>query len=164
MKLYIKQKVFSWGDKFRVYDESGRDIYCVEGEVFSLGKKLHILDNNRRELLFIHQKLLSFLPRYLIAQNGVDVAEVRKEFSLFHPVFTVEGPGWNVEGDFFHHEYAIDNGRGTVATISKQWFTWGDTYEIDIMPGQDELLVLCVVLAIDAVLAAQNAHAASTAN
>ncbi len=27
MKLYIKQKVFSWGDKFTVKDEAGRDRY-----------------------------------------------------------------------------------------------------------------------------------------
>ena len=40
MKLYIKEKVFSWGDKFAVKDASGRDKYVVEGEVFSWGKKL----------------------------------------------------------------------------------------------------------------------------
>ena len=42
MKLYIKEKVFSWGDKFTVKDASGRDKYVVEGEVFTWGKKLHI--------------------------------------------------------------------------------------------------------------------------
>ena len=30
MKLYIKQKVFSWGDKFTVKDETGRDKYFVQ--------------------------------------------------------------------------------------------------------------------------------------
>ena len=35
MKLYIKQKVFSWGDKFTVKDEAGRDRYYVEGEIFT---------------------------------------------------------------------------------------------------------------------------------
>ena len=27
MKLYIKEKVFSWGDKFHVKDENGPDRY-----------------------------------------------------------------------------------------------------------------------------------------
>ena len=44
MKLYIKQKVFSWGDKFTVKDEAGRDRYYVEGEVFTFGRKLHVYD------------------------------------------------------------------------------------------------------------------------
>ena len=44
MKLYIKQKVFSWGDKFTVKDVNGEDRYFVEGEIFSWGKKLHVYD------------------------------------------------------------------------------------------------------------------------
>ena len=44
MKLYIKQKVFSWGDKFTVKDSNGEDRYYVEGEIFSWGKKLHVYD------------------------------------------------------------------------------------------------------------------------
>lgn len=42
MKLYIKQKVFSCGDKFTVKDEAGHDRYYVEGEIFTCGKKLHL--------------------------------------------------------------------------------------------------------------------------
>ena len=42
MKLYIKQKVFSWVDRFTVFDETGADKYYVEGEFFSWGKKLHV--------------------------------------------------------------------------------------------------------------------------
>ena len=37
MKLYIKQKVFSWADRFTVKDSSGNDRYFVEGELFSWG-------------------------------------------------------------------------------------------------------------------------------
>jgi uncharacterized protein YxjI len=44
MKLYIKQKVFSWADRFTVKDENGADRYFVEGEMFSWGKKLHVYD------------------------------------------------------------------------------------------------------------------------
>ena len=42
MKLYIRQKVFSWGDRFTVKDAAGEDRYAVQGEAFSLGKKLHV--------------------------------------------------------------------------------------------------------------------------
>ncbi|MCQ2452477.1 MAG: LURP-one-related family protein [Oscillospiraceae bacterium] len=164
MKLYMKQKVFSWGDKFTVWDECSRERYFVEGEVFTLGKKLHILSADREELLFIHQKLLSFLPRYYIAQNGVDVAEVVKEFTFFRNRFTVAGPDWDVQGDFFAHEYEITKNGRLVAQVSKEWFTWGDAYAIEVAPAEDDLLVLSVVLVIDAVLDAQRAAASSSAN
>lgn len=83
MNLYLKQKVFSWGDSFTVYDENGNDKYYVEGEIFTFGKKLHIYDLSGNELCFIHQKLMSFLPKYFISKNGVDVAQVIKNFTFF---------------------------------------------------------------------------------
>ena len=49
MKLYIKQKVFSFASKFRVTDAYEAERFHVEGELFTLGKKLHIYDNNDRE-------------------------------------------------------------------------------------------------------------------
>ena len=49
MKLYIKQKVFSWGDKFTVIDAFGYDKYIVEGEVFLLfHQRRHYSDGQLR--------------------------------------------------------------------------------------------------------------------
>ena len=78
MKLYIKQKVFSWGDKFTVKDVNGEDRYFVEGEIFSWGKKLHVYDMCGNEVAFIQQKLFSFLPRYFVYVG--DVADVNLWF------------------------------------------------------------------------------------
>ena len=69
MKLYIKQKVFSWGDKFTVKDEAGRDCYYVEGEIFTFGRKLHVYDMRGREVAFIKQEVWSWMPRYYILWN-----------------------------------------------------------------------------------------------
>jgi uncharacterized protein YxjI len=35
MKLMIKQRVFSWGDTYDIYDEFGNAKYLVKAEVFS---------------------------------------------------------------------------------------------------------------------------------
>jgi len=156
MKLYIKQHVFTWGDKFSIYDEAGNEKYRVEGEVFTLGKKLHLYDLMGQELAFIEQEVLTFLPKYHISRNGMQIAEVVKEFTFFKHEYTVNGLGWNVHGDFWDHEYEIaDNGR-TVASVSKEWMTWGDSYEIRFGAEVDEIAALAVVLVIDACIAAQN--------
>ena len=83
MKLYIKQKVFSWNDKFTVKTSYGEDKYAVEGELFSLGKKLHVYDMSGREVAFIQQKIFSFLPRYFVFVGDTQVAEIVKKFSFF---------------------------------------------------------------------------------
>ncbi|MCQ2462188.1 MAG: LURP-one-related family protein [Clostridia bacterium] len=157
MKYYIKQKVFSWGDKFNIFTGDGRTVYTVKGEVFSWGKKLHVYDENGDEAAFIHQKTMSLHPKYIISIDGEDVAAVRKEFTFLKPKYTIDGLGWNVSGKAWCHDYKIDNGYSTVAVISKQWFTWGDTYEIEILSEENEIEALCVVLIIDAVLDSQQA-------
>ncbi len=162
MKLYIKQKIFSWKDKFYVRDENGNDRYYVEGEFFSLGKKLHIYNMNGDEVAFIQQKLLSFLPRYFVFMGGTQRAEIVKEFTLFRNKYRIDGLGWDVNGDFMDHDYEITSGGRPIVTINKEWFTWGDSYVLDIKDNADEVIALSVVLAIDCVIAAQ--RAANNAN
>lgn len=155
MDLYMKQKVFSWGDKFSIYDESGNEVFYVEGEVFSFGKKLHLYDSAGNELAFIHQKVLSWLPKYYINIGGETVTEVVKEFTFFKQEYTVSELGWKVHGDFFDHTYDISEGDELVASVEKEWFTWGDAYRISIAPSKDVVKALAVVLIIDACIEAQ---------
>ena len=155
MKLYIKQKVFSWKDKFKVFDDQGQEKYFIEGEFISLGKKLHIYDLQGNEVAFISQKVFSFLPRYFVYIDGTEVAEIVKQFSFFRPKYSIDGLGWEISGDFFAHDYVITKKGRRIVTINKQWMTWGDCYELDIENESDEKVALGVVLAIDCVMAAQ---------
>lgn len=156
MKLYIKQKVFSWRDRFTVYDEDGRDKYYVEGEVFSWGKKLHVYNTLGREVAFIHQEVWSFLPKYYVTVNGEQAAEIVKEFSFLFPRYRIDGLGWQIEGRFMEHDYEITKSGHPIVTISKEWMTWGDSYELSVADPRDEIMALSVVLTIDCVMAARN--------
>ena len=155
MNLYIQQRIFTWGDKFSIYDEAGNEKYYVEGEILTFGKKLHLYDLRGNELAYIEQQLLTFLPKYLIYRGDEEFAEVVKEFTFFHPEYTVNGPGWTVHGDFFDHDYDITDGDTVIASVSKEWFTLGDAYEISFGAGVDEIAALAVVLVIDACIDAQ---------
>lgn len=156
MKLYIKQKVFSFRDRFTVKDEYGEDKYYVEGEILSLGKKLRIYDMDGNELAFVRERLLAFMPKFTIEINGREIAEIIKRFTFLRPKYYVDGLGWDVEGDFFSHNYDITDGNKTIVSIHKQFMAWGDTFEIDVQKDNDEIIALAVVLAIDAVMDAAN--------
>ena len=155
MNLYMKQEIFTWGDKFWIYDQQGNGKYYVEGEVFSFGKKLHMYDANNQEVAYIQQKLLSFLPKYEIYDGENLVAEVVKDFTFFHQRYEVNGPGWVVEGDFFDHEYQIMDGNGVIAAVSKEGFTFGDAYQIQVADHVKESFLVAIVLVIDACIDAQ---------
>jgi uncharacterized protein YxjI len=160
MKLYMKQKVFSWRDRFFIKDESGSDRYAVEGELLSWGKKLHIFNANGAKVAFIRQKVWSWLPRFFVEIDGRMVCEIVKELTFFRQKYRVVGLPWVLDGDFWAHEYSLtENGR-EIMRLSKKWFSWGDSYELDIDNPRHELLCLCVALAVDGALAIQNAGAA----
>ena len=156
MKLYIREKVFSWGDKFTVKDAYGNDKYFVEGEIFSWGKKLHVYDVHHREVAFIRQELFTFLPRFTVSVNGQDIAQVKKEFSFLFPRYTIEGLGWVIDGSFWEHDYQITRNGYPIVTIQKEWMTWGDSYTLEIANPADEIVALAVVLTIDCVKEQQN--------
>ena len=77
MKLYIKEHIFTWGDKFTVKDAYGNDKYFVEGEIFTLGRKLHVYDRHGCEVAFIKQEHFTFLPTFTVYCGGRYIAEIR---------------------------------------------------------------------------------------
>jgi Uncharacterized conserved protein len=155
MKLYIKQKVFSWNEKFTIKDENGNDKYYAESEFLTLGHKLHVYDTAGNEVAYIAEKVFTFLPKYYVYINGSEVAEIVKEFTLWRPSYTINGLGWNVDGSPWEHSYSIYDNGNPIVTIEKEWFTWGDSYMLDIPNQQYEVTALAVALVIDCVLCNQ---------
>ena len=149
MKLYIKEEIFTLGDTFSIYDELGNEKYYAQSEVISFGRKLHLYDTSENELAFIRQRLMTFLPKYMVEINGEEVAEVIKEFTLFRQAYSVPALDWHIEGDFFSHEFTVCKGEEQIATVSREWFTLGDAYAIEISPSAHEIMALAVVLIID---------------
>jgi uncharacterized protein YxjI len=149
----MKQRLFSFGDDFYVKDASDRDVYFVDGKAFSFGDQLSFQDLAGNELAFIKQRLLAWGKTYEIIREGQVAAIVQKElFSFFHHRFTVDVPGpddLEAEGDFMDHEYEFRRGDRTVATVSKKWFSWTDTYGVDIAPGEDPVLILASAVVVD---------------
>ena len=127
----------------------------VDGKVFSWGDKLSFRDPSGHELAFIRQKLLSWGPTYDIEKDGRVVAEVRKHlFTLFRCRFTVDVPGpddLEASGDLLDREYTFRRHGRVVAEVSKRWFSWTDTYGVDIADGEDDVVILASAVIIDLV-------------
>ncbi len=153
MRYVMKQRLFSWGDDFFIKDEDGSDVFFVDGKAFSFGDQLSFQDLRGNELAFIKQKVLSWGPTYEIYKSDQLYALVKKElFTFFKCKFTVDVPGpddLEAEGDFLDHEYAFSRDGNTVAAVSKEWFSWSDTYGVDIATQEDDVLILASTVVID---------------
>ena len=154
MRYQIKEKLLSFGDDFRIKDDDGRDVYFVDGRAFTLlREKLSFQDMAGNELAFIRERILSLRKSYEIHREGRLAAVVKKDlFNLFRCHFTVDVPGpddLEATGSFLDREYTSKRGGKTVASVSRKWFTFADTYGVDIAPGEDDVLILASTVVID---------------
>jgi uncharacterized protein YxjI len=147
LKLFIKQSVLSWSDKFTVKDESGEDRWIVQGDALSFAHLLRVYDLSGKERATIKEKW-SFFRKHVV-QAGFESFEIIKEFSMFSQRYDIIGIGWSVAGDFLAHDYTIEGEDQVIAHMTKEWLTWGDSYRLDIISQRDELPALCIALAID---------------
>ena len=160
MQLHIKQRIFSWGDSYDVYDESGEARYEVRSALFSLGHQIHVYDKRadetREEVGSIRQKLFTLLPTFEIEIGGQPVGIIRKKFTFFRENYQVDYRGWEVEGDFLGWDYKVMQGSTEIMSITKEIWNWSDTYTLRYANPANELPGLLLVLAIDAANCSHN--------
>ena len=151
MYLYIKQRVFSIGDKYDVYDGNGNVVYDVKSEVFTIGAKIHLCDTSGRELFYIKQNFTLFRKQYEIYSGDGLFATVQQEFSFFKPRLTISSiyGEFAIEGSFLSLDFEIKNQGVLVGSVHKKWLSWGDSYEIYIPDGSDIAFFTSLVIAID---------------
>lgn len=149
----IRERFFRLGEDSDITDDQGRPVLHVDGKVLSLRDRLVLRDPEGHEVAQVHRKLVALRPTYEISVGGHEVAEVRKHFfTPFGDRFTIDIPGpgdLEMKGNLFDHEFTIRRGGQTVATVSKRWFTIRDTYAVEVADGEDDLVVLASVLALD---------------
>ena len=149
----IRERFFRLGEDSEITDEQGRAAFQVDGKVLTLRNRLIIRDPQGREVAQVQRKLAALRPTYRVTVGGEEAAEVRKRlFTPFGDRFTIDVPGpddLEMKGDLLDHEYTIELGGREVAAVSKRWLTIRDTYAVDVAAGQDDLLILASVLALD---------------
>ena len=160
MKLYIKQKVFSLGDKYYVFNEMQQPVFAVQGRIFSMGAKIHVFDMTGQELYFIQQKLFRFLPEYHIFAGDILCAIVKKEFSFFKPRLAIQSQygDYTMEGNLFGMDFTIFNDGIPVGEIHKKWFSFGDSYELVVHDPNNAAFFSTLVIAIDNCLHNESRH------
>ncbi|MBZ5522012.1 MAG: LURP-one-related family protein [Acidobacteriia bacterium] len=153
MRYMMKQELFSWGKDFYIQDDTGQNRFFVDGKVFSLGNQFSVQDLSGQELCSIQQEVFSWGPTYQIFHRGQLWATVKKElFTFFNCRFDIDEPGaaaMEAEGDFTDHNYIFTRGGKPVAEVSMKFFALSDTYGVDIVDGEEDVLILASTVVID---------------
>jgi uncharacterized protein YxjI len=161
MKMYmIRERLFKLGEDSEITDDAGQPVLHVDGKVLSLHNRLILRYPGGREAGQVHRKLAALRPAYEITIGGKDMAEVRKHlFTPFGERFTIDvhgGGEMGISGDLFSHEFTIERDGEAVATVSKRWLSMTTSYAVDVAAGEDDLLILASVLALDLAIDAEH--------
>jgi len=153
MRYIIREKFFRLGEDSDISDETGQPVLHVDGKVFTLHDTLVVRDLAGNEVATVRRQLIALRPTYDVTVHGQEIAEIRKKlFSPFVDRYTIDIPGpddLTITGSIFEHNYTIRRGDQVVATVSKAWISLTESYGVDIAQGENDLLILTSVLAVD---------------
>jgi uncharacterized protein YxjI len=151
----MRQNLVSIGDDYWIENRRGERVFKVDGKALRIRQTLIFEDRAGRELCKIQERVLRVKDSMEIEDaSGSQMAMIKK--ALIAPlrerwvVNVAGGPDLQVQGNILDHEYSIGEGRDKVAEVSKKWFRLADTYGVQIEPGQNDVLLLAVSVAIDA--------------
>ena len=156
-ELIIKEKIMSFLDSYDVYDKNGDVIYRIKGSI-SLGHCFKVYNKHDEEVAILKEELLKLLPSFKIIVNDECIGHIKKELTFLRPKFNIEFKGWKVRGNIWEWDYSIYDERNTIAEISKKIISFTDTYTIKVFNDEDELNVLLIVAAIDAIKCSQSGN------
>ncbi len=153
-RYQMREDLISIGDDFWIENENGQRVFRVDGKVLRISKTYVFLDMAGNTLCRIKERLLTIKDTMEIEDaEGKELAVVRK--ALISPlrdrwnVKVRNGSDLDIQGNILDHEYAIRQGRQTIAEVSKKWFRLTDTYGVEIAEGQNDILILAIAVAMD---------------
>jgi uncharacterized protein YxjI len=154
MRYQIQERIFRLGEDNDILNDAGQPVLQVDGKVLSIHGLMVVNDMAGNEVAQVSRKLVSLLATYDISLAGGVTAEVHQRFSgPLHPKWNISvagGAELEMTGNFGGHDFTFTEDGQTIATVSKAWISLADSYGVDIVDGQNDLLILCSVLALEA--------------
>ena len=143
---YLVSRQWSLLQDFDITGESGDLRYHVRGNL-GFTQSLDITEPAGQRTAQITRT--PFTSWHQVIIDGEQVAEVRHQFFGWNNC-TVDSSSvqFIAEGDFLGWQYTIREGQRVVATLSRQGIL-PSTFEVETADGEDDLFLLCLVLAIE---------------
>jgi uncharacterized protein YxjI len=147
MRYQIASK-WSMVEHFVITDGFGAPVLDVRGRL-SLSQRLSLSDQSGRELAEVRKHMMS--TRHDIIVDGQRVAEIHHE-GFFGEHYEVDSHFGRIsaKGNFSGWNYSIHQGGQLIATVSRE-LALREKFQVDIADNVNDVFVLAVVLAIDAI-------------
>ena len=153
-RYQMRQRMISIGDDYVIENDRGERVFRLDGKALRVRKTILFEDADGHELYKIQERMLHIRDSMEIEDPGGHRAAMVKKamvapFRERWVIKTEDGPEMRVEGNIVDHEYTIERDGDKVAEISKRWFRVRDTYGVEVLPGENDVLILAATAVID---------------
>jgi uncharacterized protein YxjI len=152
-RYQMRQRMISIGDDYTIENDRGERVFKLDGKALRLRKTILFEDMDGHELYKIQERMLHVRDSMEIEDpDGRRAALVQK--AMIAPlrerwVIKTDGPDLHVQGNLVDHEYRIERDGDKVAEVSKRWFRVRDTYGVEVLPGENDVLILAATAVLD---------------
>uniref|UniRef100_A0AC35FZM9 LURP-one-related family protein n=1 Tax=Panagrolaimus sp. PS1159 TaxID=55785 RepID=A0AC35FZM9_9BILA len=152
-KYKIREKIFSLRDNFQIKDEFDVIAYTVRSKLLTIGDKLTLESPEGIPLVRIEQEVMHLLAHYNIisAINDQTLATLKQKWTwLKHKCEITSVFGlYELTGNIIAYEFVITKNGEVVATVSKKWFSWTDSYGVEVVETEDHAFIMALVIVVD---------------
>lgn len=152
MKVYIKNKFWSFGGGSSVVNENKEPVFIVKGRVFSYTRVKYVCDLKGRRLYKIRNRWFNPIAHkaFIYDEMGEKVATLKDRWLSFKNEYEMEAYGKQVhiEGAFFSLHSDIIIGNKIIGSINRKITFINDAFELEgdvnVMP-----FLIALVIGID---------------
>ena len=169
MKLFIKNKLVSFGGSSFVTDEGDNQVYRVKGKIFSPTHKKKIYDMDGNLLFVVRNKFWQMFSKncFIYNSDGEKVAKVQSKDWDFKNAYYIMGYNDEIEiaGRFLQFpnmELTINKNGQKIGTLTKNFTIVRDSYTLDIENEDEAPLFVALTIAVDNILDKRRSEARST--
>jgi uncharacterized protein YxjI len=153
-RYQMRQRVISIGDDYVIENDRGERVFRLDGKALRVRKTILFEDMAGHELCKIQERMLHVRDSMEIeGPDGKRAALVQKAMiTPFRERWVIKlsgGPDLHAQGNIVDHEYTIERDGDKVAEVSKRWFRVRDTYGVEVLPGENDILILASTAVID---------------
>ena len=152
MKVYIKNKFWSWGGGSSVVNENKEPVFQVKGKVFSITRKKYLCDLDGNRLYTIRNKWFNWFihKAFIYDSNNNKIATVKdKWFNIKNEYFIEDYKDEiKIDGQFFSLSSTILKNGEPIGTIRRRITFINDAFELEANE-QDMPFLIALVIAID---------------
>lgn len=152
MKVYIKNKFWSWGGGSSVVNENKEPVFQVKGKVFSITRKKYLCDLDGNRLYTIRNKWFNWFihKAFIYDSDNNKIATVKdKWFNIKNEYFIEDYKDEiKIDGQFFSLSSTILKNGEPIGTIRRRITFINDAFELEANE-QDMPFLIALVIAID---------------